>query len=282
MTRVGWYVLGALVVANVLVWSFVYTRAQPGKLTVSFLDVGQGDAIFIESPSGVQVLVDGGPGRSVLRRLGRSMGFFDRNLDVVIATHPDADHIGGLPDVLERYDVSFILDPGVVHDTGFYDEFVRRAREEDNAEYITARRGQVINLGDGAYLRILFPDRDVRGVETNDGSIVAQLVYGETKVLLSGDAPKSLERYVTFLDGVSLHSDVLKAGHHGSHTSSDEMFVGFVSPKYAVFSRGCDNRYGHPHAEVLETLDRFEIETLDTCKLGTITFESDGERVTLK
>jgi len=277
-----WYILFALLVSTIFIWSLVYERVAPGVLSVSFLDVGQGDAIFIESPIGVQVLVDGGSGRTVLRSLGKQMGFFDRSLDVLIATHPDADHIGGLPDVLKRYDVSYILDPAVMHDTSVYEVFKHLSEEEPGAEYITARRGQVIDLGDGSYLRILFPDRDVSGVETNSGSIIAQVVYGETEVLLTGDAPQAIERYLTALDGLGLRSDILKIGHHGSRTSSDEIFIGFTGPEYAILSRGCDNSYGHPHAEVLETLAQFEIEILDTCEIGTITFESDGTTFVLQ
>jgi len=230
----------------------------------------------------MQVLIDGGAGRSVLRGLGKEMGFFDRTLDVVIATHPDQDHIGGLPDVLKRYDVSHILESGVENDTSVTDAFITLSKAEKGAEYQKALRGQVIDIGGGAFIRVLFPDRDVANVETNAGSIIVQLVYGETEVLLSGDAPTSIENYVMALDGTSLQSDVLKIGHHGSRTSSSELFVGFASPEYAVISRGCDNRYGHPHSEVLAVLESFEIEVLDTCEDGSITFESDGERVTLK
>lgn len=282
MRRARWYILGVLVIATIFIWSLVYARTAPGMLSVSFLDVGQGDAVLIESPTGVQVLIDGGPGRSVLRELSRQVGFFDRSLDVVIATHPDADHIGGLPDVLERYDVSYILDPGVTHETGTYQTFLDYSEDEVGAAYMLARRGQVINLGGGAYLRILFPDRDVGGVETNAASVVAQLVYGETEVLLSGDAPQAIESYLTTLDALTLRSDILKVGHHGSNTSSDEIYVGFAGSDYAVISRGCDNRYGHPHEEVLATLEQFGMEVLDTCTEGTIVFESDGDRVTLK
>ena len=210
------------------------------------------------------------------------MGFFDRTLDVVLATHPDADHIGGLPDVLARYDVSLVVEPGNVSDTSAYRTFASSASEERGARHLIARRGQLIDFGDGASLRILFPDRDVSGLESNAASIVAQLSFGETEVLLTGDAPQSIESYLTALEGLGLRSDILKVGHHGSRTSSDELFVGFTGPRYAVLSRGCDNRYGHPHAEVLEVLERFGAEILDTCKRGTITFESDGTGVTLK
>jgi len=268
--------LAILFVANVFVWYAISVEARSGKLTVAFLDVGQGDAVFVEGPSGTQVLIDGGQGRAVLRELGAVMPFYDRSIDVLIATHPDADHIGGLPDVLENFDIDFVFEPGIAHDTGTYEEFMRLIGEE-NAKHLIARRGQVINLGDEAYLRILFPDRDVSGVEPNAGSVFAQIVYGETEVMLTGDAPKSIEQYVISLDGPTLESNVLKAGHHGSKTSSDESFVGLVDPDYVVISAGENNRYGHPHEEILDVFEQFETKILGTYAEGRIVFELDGE-----
>lgn len=282
MYRWRWYILFLLILANVLIWFGAHSYTTPDVLTVSFLDIGQGDATLIESTRGAQVLVDGGPGRSIVHELGRAMGFFDRSIDVVIATHPDKDHIGGLPDVLDMYNVSYILDPGVSSDTATYKTFRAAAQAEPSPQLVCARRGQVINLGDGIYLRVLFPDRDVTHVESNSGSIIVQLVYKDTTFLLTGDAPIAVENYVSMLDWTTLQSDVLKAGHHGSRTSSSEQFVGLASPEYAVISRGCNNRYGHPHKEVVALLERFEARILDTCAEGTIVFESNGDRVTLR
>src|SRR3989338_1211788 len=270
------------------VWYAVFREDRSGVLTVSFLDVGQGDAIFIDAPSGRQVLIDGGPDRSVLRELGKILPWWDRSIDVVIATHPDADHISGLVDVLQRYRVENIFHPGVEKNTGPAESMLLSVASEGAQETI-ARRGQIIDLGSTgspqaarAYIEILFPDRDVSRVETNTASIVARLVYGDTSFMLIGDSPQSIEGYLVTLDGSSLHSNVLKAGHHGSKTSSSELFVGFVGPEYAVFSRGCENRYGHPHAEVVALFKRFEIPALDTCTDGTVTFVSDGQTVVRK
>lgn len=275
-----WISIGAVVLLSVGaigVWAPQFSHSR-SELTVSFLNVGQGDATFIESPTGVQILIDGGPDRSVLRELAAIMPWHDRTIDVVIATHPDADHISGLVDVLQRYEVSHILEPGVKHDTPQAESMLKSVAAE-NAEYTLARRGHAIDLGGGAFLEILFPDRDANDFETNTASIVARLVYGETSFLFTGDSPASIEKYLVALDGKALESDVLKVGHHGSNTSSALLFVGFVAPSRAVISRGCDNRYGHPHQEVLATLERFEIEVKDTCKDGTVTFISDGTQV---
>ncbi|OGG63249.1 hypothetical protein A3C21_03835 [Candidatus Kaiserbacteria bacterium RIFCSPHIGHO2_02_FULL_59_21] len=264
------------------IWYAVISEDRGGKLTVSFLNVGQGDAIFIDAPSGRQALIDGGRGRVVLRELARASPWWDRSIDVVVATHPDLDHIGGLPDVLARYRVglvmrSSVLDEGSADSAAF--DAAADAEAKQGAALLVAKRGQIIDLGGGASMEVLYPDRDVSGVETNAGSIVARLVYGETAFMLTGDAPQAIEEYLALLDGKELHSNVLKAGHHGSKTSSSELFIGFVSPEYAVFSRGCDNSYGHPHAEVVALFKRFEIPALDTCKDGAITFVSDGTTV---
>lgn len=273
-----------LLVFAIVVWVAVAAEDRSDTLTVSFLDVGQGDAIFIQAPSGRQVLIDGGSGRSVLRQLGKVMPWYDRSLDLVIGTHPDADHIGGLIDVLDRYEVSTIVQSSVQGSTPMWHTLEKAVDEEEKngADIITAQRGHIIDLGKGAYLEILSPDRFVPDVETNVGCVVTKLVYGDTAFMLSCDAPASIEKYLVALDGKSLHANVLKAGHHGSKTSSSLAFVGFVDPEYAVYSRGCDNSYGHPHKDTIATFARFDIPTLDTCEEGTITFVSDGETLELR
>ena len=269
-----------LVVATSCIWYAVMSGERAGLLTVSFLDIGQGDAIFIDAPSGRQVLIDGGKSRSVLRELSKVMLWYDRTIDIVIGTHPDADHIGGLPDVLSRYKVALVVESSVTDEGGADSVALEKAAAKEaseGAQRLIAQRGQIIDLGNGAYLEILFPDRLIPTVETNTGSIVARLVYGETRFLLTGDSPQAIENYLVKLDADALKSNVLKAGHHGSRTSSGQLFVGFVGPEYAIYSRGCDNSYGHPHDEVIEIFKKLEIPTLDTCLEGTITFVSDGK-----
>ncbi len=266
------------------IWSAALSADRHGMLAVSFLDVGQGDAIFIEAPSGRTALIDGGPDAGVLRALGSVLPWYAHSIDVVIATHPDADHITGLVDVLERYRVSYMVQSSVLGDTPIWDTLERTiaSDEKQGTKVITALRGQVIELGDGAYLQVLSPDRSVPNVDTNDGCVVTRLVYGATSFMLPCDAPRDIEDYLVYLDGKGLQSTVLKAGHHGSNTSSSPLFVGFVSPQYAVYSRDCDNKYGFPSPQTVATFKQFNIPTLDTCLQGTITFESDGQKVQLK
>lgn len=269
-----WYALGALFVLVVFIWAVIFSKSNGGKLTVAFLDVGQGDAIFIEAPSGAQMLIDGGAGKNVLRELSAQMPFYDRSIDIVLATHPDKDHTGGLPDVLERYDVGVFFEPGVKGSSGTY-KALENLVSEKNITHVFARRGTVIRLDENVSFNILFPDRNVSEVESNTASVVGQLVYGDTEFLLTGDSPKSIEEYLVALDGDVLESDVLKAGHHGSKTSSAESFVALASPTYAVISAGEENRYGHPHKETLNIFENLDSEILET-KNGTVVFVSDG------
>lgn len=287
--KILWVTILALLILTLCIWWAVVQEYRGAELTVSFLDVGQGDSIFIDAPSGRQALIDGGKGRAVLRELSKVMPWWDRSIDVVIATHPDQDHIGGLPDVLARYRIGLIVESSVRDEEGSDAVALENAAVLSGARRLVAKRGEIIDLGSpstgsglSAYIEILFPDRDVPHVDTNVGCVVARLVYGATSFMLPCDAPQSVEKYLVQLDAEKLRSNVLKAGHHGSKTSSSELFVGFVGPEYVVFSRGCDNSYGHPHAEVVDLFARFEIPALDTCTDGTITFVSNGQNVVRK
>lgn len=264
-----------LFVANLFVWPVIFTAGR-GVLTLAFLDIGQGDAIYIEAPNGNQVLLDAGPGRQVLRALGRVMPFYDRSLDLLIATHPDADHIGGFPAVIESFAIGAVMEPGVSSGTAT-DQAFRAAVSREAIPTILARRGQRVNLGRGAVLEILFPDHPpTADWETNSTSIVARLVYGEQEFLLTGDSPIKIEKYLLALDGRRLQSDLLKVGHHGSRTSTVLEYAAAVEPRYAVISAGSNNRYGHPHQEVLDILAKVGAVILRTDKEGTIIFQSDG------
>lgn len=267
--------MSALIVVTLSVWSSVTAEVSRGVLTVAFLDVGQGDAIYIESPNGHQVLIDGGKGRAVLRALGTVMSGRDRTIDVVLATHPDMDHIGGLPEVFERYLVGMSIEPGVRDDGADYQAF-QSAIEQEGLTVIYARAGSSLDLGSGAYLTFLFPEGDVENLEPNTGSIVARLTYGNTSFLFTGDSPESIERYLVKVYGSGLASTVLKLGHHGSRSASSHEFLTAVAPETAIVSAGCDNQYGHPSTEVLDRLSDLHIPMYSTCKNGSIVFTSDG------
>ncbi len=253
-------------------------NSDDGLLTVAFLDVGQGDAIFIETPDDVQILIDGGANNSVLRALAEEMAIGDRDLDMVLATHPDKDHVGGLVDVLQRYDVASIIKTNNESETSTGEAF-DLALENENAEIYFAKAGQQLALGASTSILIFSPNGDVRDLESNTSSIVAQLRYGDIEFMLTGDAPISIEEYLSRTFGKDLESEVLKLGHHGSRTSSGEIFLDTVKPEYGVVSAGKDNTYGHPHSEVAENLQKRDINMLNTADSGTIVFKSDGKKV---
>lgn len=276
-------IVSVLMILVLAVYSlFLSGWGKDGLLKVTFLDVGQGDATFIESPTGMQVLIDGGKGKVVLPALSHEMSFFDRDIDMVVATHPDQDHIGGLVAVLDRYRVHTILMTENKSETPAY-EALKDAIQHEGAEVIFARQGQVYDLGTGqagsSTLTILFPDLDTSALESNTASIVSRLTYGSSEYVFTGDSPQSIEEYLVGLFGTQLQSDVLKLGHHGSRTSSSESFLSTIAPTYALISAGKNNSYGHPHKEVIDLLKSQHIPYKNTADEGSIHSVSDGQSV---
>lgn len=273
------FLLGALATFCIVVWILVFANTPSGLLRVAVLDVGQGDAIYIESPTGSQVIVDGGPDDSLLRDLPKVMPLFDRSLDAIVETHPDADHLTGFIDLLKRYSIGAFLEPGIPKDTLAQNTLEQEVASEKIPRYI-ARRGMVLDLGGGAQLDILSPDHDVSHLNPNfdnEGCVVARLVYGKTSVLLTCDAPQDVENHLMSIgSSAELASTILKVAHHGSHFSTSAAFVAAVHPEVAIISVGANNRYGHPSGEVLSTLASASVPTLRTDQAGTILFESDG------
>ncbi len=264
-----------LAVLNFGVWYAVLEERQ-GSLTVAFLDVGQGDAIFIEGPTGIQMLIDGGRDRAVLRELGKRMSPFDRSIDIVVETHPDADHIGGLTSVFERYAIGKFMGPGIGNDTNVTDALIAAVGKETGVQQVLARRGMRLDLGGGAYADILYPDKDVSMLETNDGSIVMRVVYGETSFMLGGDAPSAVEDAIAYTYGSTSKSDVLKAGHHGSRYSTSDYWLTVTDPGLVVISAGEGNSYGHPHQEVIDRAAASGAAIRSTIDEGAIVLMSDG------
>ncbi len=263
---------------------FTYSTSHPtiGQFKISFLSIGQGDSIYIEAPNGRQMLIDGGPRGSLVKALKAEMPPGDTSIDVVLLTHPDADHYAGLVDLLETYSVGTIIESGKTSTAKTYQELQGLIVTKEIPKVI-ARTGTTITLDheNPVVFNVLFPGGDVSKLATNDASIVGRLTYGATSIMLTGDAPIATERIL--LAGSKpedLASTILKVGHHGSRTSTSVAFMQAVQPSSAVISAGKGNRYGHPHQEVVDRLKNASIETLITKNEGTITFVSDG--ITLK
>ena len=278
----AWAILGVLALVGLLSLATLFSRPD-GQLSVAVLDIGQGDSILISSPGGVQVLIDGGPDGALLAdRLGSRMPFRDRTIELVVLTHPHSDHLAGLIEVLRRYEVKAILEPEVDYGSADFAEW-RRLVAEEGAETVSARAGQVIGLGGGAYASVISPPASVAPLQVNDASVGLRVVFGGASFLLTGDMYVSAERSA-LARGEFLDSDVLKVAHHGSRTSSSGPFLMSVSPSMAVVSAGEGNVHGHPHPETVERLLRYVPEefVFETSKVGTVEFLTDGKRITVK
>jgi competence protein ComEC len=272
--------VAVLIGLNAYVW-FSYMHEEPPRLRVSVLDIGQGDSILVQGPTGVQMLVDGGPDHSVLRQLPKEMGLFDRSIDLVVETHTDKDHIAGLADVFDRYSVSFFLNPGIPGTTATAESLVHAVTTEPHVHAFIARRGMRIHLGGGAYADVLYPDRDVSTLATNEGSIVMHVVYGSTSFMLTGDAPSDIEDHLVSIDANDgeLPTTVLKAGHHGSKYSTDDAWLAALHPQYVAISAGANNTYGHPNPDAIARIKNEGAQILSTIDKGTLRFVSDGKTV---
>jgi len=274
--RVHVFIIVILFLANIWVWPNIVNSSDE-KLVVNFFDVGQGDAALIEAPNNFQVLIDGGPDNSILTKLGLAMPKSDKIIELIVISHPDKDHISGLVEVLRRYKVENVLATLVEHDLADYEEFKKLIKEK-SIPVVLAKTPMRLYFGE-SYIDILHPFEVPTGmaddINTNATSIVAKLVYGSDSVLFTGDLEDSQERGL-LLKSLDVDSDILKAAHHGSKSSSGEEFLKAVSPEYAVISAGRNNRYGHPHQEVVERLKAFGASVLATSQLGDIVFESEG------
>jgi competence protein ComEC len=259
------------------IWYVEINENNTDKLKVIFFDVGQGDAILIKAPNGNTVLIDGGPNKILLSRIGRSLPFYTRSIDLVINTNPDTDHYAGFIDLAKRYDIGAELRSGTISKTATYGIYAKELIESE-VHRVLAIKGMKIILDQkrNIYLEILFPDQDVSNRKSNDGSIVSKLVYEKTSILFQGDATKIIEEYLVKSNPQKLKADILKVGHHGSRTSTTEEYVKAVSPKWAIISAGKENRYGHPHKETLDTLSSYGINILRTMDIGSMVFISDG------
>jgi competence protein ComEC len=271
------YILAVLAAAAVLIWVEIWQAAPSKYLKTVFFDIGQGDAIFIETPWRRQILVDGGPSAKILAKLGSQMSFFDDYIDIIILTHPDTDHVSGLVDVLKRYRAGLIIQPDASKNLAEYQEILRIA-EKKKIPFLTARAGQIIKFGDGSLAEILWPPADGRSADTsnsNKSSIVSRFSYGQKTFLFAGDTEEREERSLLAVGG-NFKSDILKIGHHGSKNASSERFLAAVRPVFSVISAGRQNRYGHPHPEVLERLQKISSQIFRTDVLGDIKILTDG------
>ena len=254
-------------------------QAVPGDiLTVNYIDVGQGDSKFIELPNGETMLIDAGNpnNASGIIRLIKDKGY--STLNYVVATHPHADHIGGMANVLDSFEIGKMYMPKKEHTSKTFENLLDTI-DNNNIELHSAKAG--VNILDTTDLdiAILAPISDSYS-DLNDYSAVVKITYKGNSFLFMGDAESIVEKELLNAKA-NVKADVLKVGHHGSHYSSTSEFIKAVSPKYAAISCGANNQYGHPHSETLDRLNALDISIYRTDEVGTIVVTSDGVNITV-
>lgn len=248
-----------------------------GEMQVTFLDVGQGDCTIVQT-EGHQMVIDTGNNNQGGVVVDWLLSHGITELDYLVLTHPDADHIGGADDVLRAVAVDTVIMPDVANDTVTYEE-VAELIEEQQIPVIFPEVGAQYTLGDAGFTILCPQQEDISEDDMNGASVGMKLVHGSNSFVLCGDAEERSEARMAETFGKSLEADVLKCGHHGSSTATTDTFLKAVNPTWAVISCGADNSYGHPHQEVLEKLAEDDVQVYRTDQLGTITAVSDGEEI---
>lgn len=245
------------------------------NLQIHFLDVGQGDAILIKTPDNKYMLIDGGPSSNLLEELSEVMPFWERRIDLLVATHGDADHITGLVDVAERYEVQKFIHNGKSKDTLTYKQLINNLIL--NKVEITA----VTDSDDFVYgccvnIDLIWPKEDQSSLTDNDLSVSFIMDYGDFEVYLAGDLSKEYEEEA--VESLDYDIEIYKAGHHGSRTSTSDTLVDNLKPELAVVTVGKENRFNHPHKEVLDIFEAQGLQVFRTDMHGRVSFESDGKK----
>lgn len=244
---------------------------------VTFFDVGQGDAALYQTPKNLKILIDGGVDNKIINHLGKHLSWLDNEINMVVATHDDADHIFGLIKVLEKYRVK-VLFVSLPNSNNELMQKIISVANSKNVKVVTVDKPSIVNTEDGVIIKFLFPTINLDGVEDgNNASVVTQIIYrgsgGDVKILSTGDLGIGGEKYLVDVYGDDLKSNILKLGHHGSDTSTSPDFLQKVKPEVAIVSAGRNNKFGHPHQSVLDLLSKFNIEVRQTNLEGNIYFE---------
>lgn len=252
---------------------------MPSTLELHVLDIGQGDAILLRTETGENILIDGGPGNTVLEELGEVLSPFDRRLDLVILTHPHEDHVAGLVPVLQRFDVGEVMLSAPDYSNEAYQVFMQEIERQD-IPYSFADNDKDFVFGE-LKLDVLFPFEPFTGDNmdnVNNASSVIRASWHDASILLMGDAEMEVEAALLSA-GADLEADILKAGHHGSKSSGTEAFLEAVGAELMLISCGVGNDYGHPHEETLEKAADLGIDVRRTDLEGRITviFGEDGD-----
>ncbi len=253
----------------------VNTSNKSNELKVHYIDVGQGDSILVQTKD-KNILIDAGTRKSSDNLINYLKKQHIKKLDYVIATHPHEDHIGGMPKVIDEFEISNFYAPKKTANTKIFKDMILQLKKK-NLKINIAKKGISLDLSNDSSLDFLAPVKD-NYENTNDSSAVVKLTHGNTKFLFTGDAEKTSEKDI-LNSNEDLSSNVLKVGHHGSHSSSSKEFLDKINPKIAIISCGKNNDYGHPHKETMKELKKRNIEVYRTDIDGTILLTSDGENI---
>ncbi|HCL4453011.1 TPA: MBL fold metallo-hydrolase [Clostridium botulinum] len=253
----------------------VNTSNKSNELKVHYIDVGQGDSILVQTKD-KNILIDAGTRKSSDSLISYLKKQHIKKLDYVIATHPHEDHIGGMPKVIEEFEISNFYAPKKTANTKIFKDMILQLKKK-NLKINVVKKGISLDLSNNSSLDFLAPVKD-NYENTNDSSAVVKLTHGNTKFLFTGDAEKTSEKDI-LNSNEDLSSNVLKIGHHGSHSSSSKEFLDKIDPKIAIISCGKNNDYGHPHKETMKELNKRNIEVYRTDIDGNIVLTSDGENI---
>jgi len=279
------WVISPLLIAAILVW-VAFLNMPDDKLHVSILDVGQGDAILIQTPNRQDILIDGGPSpQAISLELGKKLPFWDKTIDLVILTQPQADHVTGLIEVLQKYKVPQVIEPGIAYSSATYQQWLNLVNNNEIKHEI-GHAGQELNLGNGIKMEVLHPPSPLLQGTSDDidnNGLALRLSWNKVSFLLTADIGREAEWYL-IAQRANLKTTVLKVAHHGSQTSTSPEFLAVVNPEVAAISVGANNRFGLPYSEVVNRLieqvgsDRVYL----TSTHGTIEFVTDGDRLWVK
>lgn len=271
-----------LIISNIFLYNFIFFGGEH-KLRATFIDVGQGDAIFLEFPNGKNMLVDGGS-RTLFRDAGQRFiaPFLTRKgifkIDFVVNSHPHHDHLGGIPYIMRNFKIGKIIDAGSFEKSNIFKEY-KHLIDSSKINYQIVKRGETIDIADEVRVYVLHPSEEFDTTDVydlNNQSLTMKIVYGKTELLLTGDAEKATEAKLIDQYKEFLEVDILKCGHHGSETSSSKEFIESTKPLVSVISVGYANKFNHPSKNVLNNLRRKNIKVYRTDLQGAIVFESDG------
>ena len=257
---VRWLVITILLLVGAVGSHWWFTVDRPEATVISFLDVGQGDGIHIRTAEGFDVVIDGGPDDRIVAELGETIPFWDRTIELLVLSHPDADHVTGLVPLFEYYDIQQVMMVGLSSQSAVHEQFLENLQTFDT-EVIYPLAGDTYELNGWEVLEVLHPfsTSPVESMDRNDTSIVLEYRYPgtqNTSVLLTGDISKQVEHDLVQA-GVVPDTDIMKVPHHGSKSSSSADFLQAAQPEVSIVQSGADNRFGHPHAEVLQRLYPF-------------------------